>query len=80
MTHRAKEVVMQSGQFSENAILSLARNDYRSDEIVLILKPFYGAFYDTPLATILKNLHQNTVIICGTLTKLLLRSHCLASL
>ena len=36
---------MQPGQFSENAILSLARNGYRSDEIVLILKPFYGAFY-----------------------------------
>jgi len=37
------------------------------DEIVLY-KPSYGAFYDTPLETILKNLHKDTVIICGTLT------------
>lgn len=37
------------------------------DEIV-IHKPSYGAFYDTPLETILKNLEKNTVIICGTLT------------
>ncbi|GCE22929.1 cysteine hydrolase family protein [Dictyobacter kobayashii] len=37
------------------------------NEIVLY-KPSYGAFYDTPLETILKNLHKDTVIICGTLT------------
>ena len=28
----------------------------------------YGAFYDTPLMTILGNLARDTVIICGTLT------------
>ena len=39
----------------------------RKDEIV-IHKPSYGAFYDTPLETILKNLGKDTVIICGTLT------------
>lgn len=39
----------------------------REDEIV-IHKPSYGAFYDTPLETILKNLERDTVIICGTLT------------
>ena len=39
----------------------------REDEIV-IHKPSYGAFYDTPLETILKNLGKDTVIICGTLT------------
>lgn len=39
----------------------------REDEIV-IYKPSYGAFYDTPLETILKNLEKDTVIICGTLT------------
>jgi nicotinamidase-related amidase len=39
----------------------------REDEIV-IHKPSYGAFYDTPLETILKNLDKDTVIICGTLT------------
>jgi len=37
------------------------------DELV-IHKPSYGAFYDTPLESILKNLGRDTVIICGTLT------------
>jgi len=35
---------------------------------VVIYKPSYGAFYDTALETILKNLGKDTVIICGTLT------------
>ncbi len=35
---------------------------------VVIEKPSYGAFYDTPLETILKNMDKDTVIICGTLT------------
>ena len=35
---------------------------------VVIHKPSYGAFYDTPLETILKRLDKDTVIICGTLT------------
>ena len=39
----------------------------RQDEVV-IQKPSYGAFYDTPLETILKNMEKDTVIICGTLT------------
>ena len=34
----------------------------------MIHKSSYGAFYDTPLETILKNLYKDTVIICGTLT------------
>ena len=37
---------------------------------VVIHKPSYGAFYDTPLATILRNLGRDTVIIGGTLTNL----------
>jgi nicotinamidase-related amidase len=37
------------------------------DDIV-ILKPSYGAFYNTPLQTILQNLGRDTIIICGTLT------------
>lgn len=37
------------------------------DEIV-IRKSSYGAFYDTPLETILKNMEKDTVIICGTIT------------
>ena len=35
---------------------------------IVVHKPSYGAFYDTPLETILKNLEKDTVIICGTLT------------
>ncbi len=35
---------------------------------VVIHKPSYGAFYDTPLETILKNLGRDTIIVCGTLT------------
>jgi len=37
------------------------------DEIVHY-KLSYGAFYDIPLKTILKNLHKDTVLIGGTLT------------
>lgn len=40
---------------------------YRDGE-VLIRKPSYGAFYDTPLDTILRNLGRDTVIVTGTLT------------
>jgi nicotinamidase-related amidase len=35
---------------------------------IVIMKPSYGAFYDTPLETILKNMQKDTVVICGTLT------------
>lgn len=35
---------------------------------IVIYKPSYGAFYDTPLSTILNNLEKDTIIICGTLT------------
>ncbi len=38
-----------------------------NDEVV-IHKASYGAFYDTQLETILKNMGKDTVIICGTLT------------
>lgn len=40
---------------------------HRPDEI-LIRKPSYGAFYDTPLDTLLRNLDRDTVIVTGTLT------------
>jgi nicotinamidase-related amidase len=39
-----------------------------SDDEIVIYKPSYGAFYDTPLETILKNLEKDTIIICGTMT------------
>jgi len=35
---------------------------------VVLRKPSYGAFFDTPLESILKNLERDTVVICGTLT------------
>ena len=38
------------------------------DQEIVILKPSYGAFYDTPMETVLKNLQKSTVIICSTLT------------
>jgi nicotinamidase-related amidase len=39
----------------------------RPDEVV-IRKPSYGAYYDTPLETILRNLGRDTILISGTLT------------
>ena len=36
----------------------------------VIHKPSYGAFFDTPLETILRNLGRDTVIICGAMTNL----------
>lgn len=39
----------------------------REDEVV-ILKPSYGAFFDTSLETILKRLEVETVVLAGTLT------------
>ena len=37
-------------------------------EDVVVFKPSYGAFYDTPLGTILRNLDRDTIIVTGTLT------------
>ena len=39
-----------------------------TQEDIVIFKPSYGAFYETPLQSILNNLERDTVIICGTLT------------
>jgi nicotinamidase-related amidase len=36
----------------------------------LLLKPSYGAFYDTPLDTLLRNMGCDTVIVTGTMTNL----------
>ncbi|MFW9902770.1 MAG: cysteine hydrolase family protein [Candidatus Thorarchaeota archaeon] len=53
---------------------SIFRDGHIWDEIapliddIIIYKPSYGAFYDTPLETILRNLGKDTIIICGTLT------------
>ncbi|MCP4153377.1 MAG: cysteine hydrolase [bacterium] len=35
---------------------------------IVIHKPSYGAFYDTCLETVLKNMQRDTVIVCGTMT------------
>jgi nicotinamidase-related amidase len=35
---------------------------------VVIFKPSYGAFYDTPLQTVLQNLGRDTIVVTGTLT------------
>jgi nicotinamidase-related amidase len=37
-------------------------------EDIIVFKPSYGAFYDTPLGTILRNLGRDTIVIAGTLT------------
>lgn len=39
-----------------------------ADDEIVIHKSSYGAFFETPLETILKNLGKDTVIISGTLT------------
>jgi len=36
------------------------------DNKIVIYKVSYGAFYNTSLETILRNLERNTIIICGT--------------
>ena len=55
----------QSQYFFESKLYSEL---HYQDQDIIIAKPSYGAFYDTPLQTILKNLRRNTVIIAGTLT------------
>jgi nicotinamidase-related amidase len=37
-------------------------------EDIVILKRSYGAFFDTPLETILRNLAKDTIVIAGTLS------------
>lgn len=71
----------KAGRFFPNHYLEMGIDDpawFTTGEIwhqlkplpgeIVIHKPSYGAFYDTPLETILKNLEKDTVIICGTLT------------
>ncbi|MFH1264053.1 MAG: isochorismatase family cysteine hydrolase [Pseudomonadota bacterium] len=65
MPNRYARIPHDSSWFREGKIV--ASLEPRSEEIT-ILKPSYGAFYDTPLETVLKNLGRDTVIISGTLT------------
>ena len=66
MPNRYAELPMEDvGWFQEGRIwheITPLKNE------IVIHKPSYGAFYDTPLESILKNLDKDTVIICGTLT------------
>lgn len=39
-----------------------------ADDEIVIYKPSYGAFFDTPLETILKRLRVDTIVLAGTLT------------
>ena len=55
-----QSILFQTGTIYKE--LSQEEND------IIIYKSSYGAFYDTPLETILKNLKKDTVIITGTLT------------
>jgi nicotinamidase-related amidase len=65
MPNRFPDITSDPAWFRDGSICpELAPKD---NEIV-IHKPSYGAFYDTPLQTILRNINRDTVIICGTLT------------
>ena len=65
MPNRFPEIEPEPSWFRDGAVWhELAPG---TDEVV-IRKPSYGAFYDTPLQTILGNLGRDTIIICGTLT------------
>jgi nicotinamidase-related amidase len=69
-----------SGQYMPNRFPNLGQDDSwfaegkvwhelePGEDEIIIHKPSYGAFYDTPLDTILKRMGKDTVIICGTLT------------
>lgn len=52
--------------FTKESIDPAIRPDYTKD--ILVAKPSYGAFTNTALDYILKNLGVDTVIVCGTMT------------
>jgi nicotinamidase-related amidase len=65
MPNRYREVAANPEWFRDGTIwreLAPAENE------IVVHKPPYGAFYDTPLQTILTNLGRDTIVICGTLT------------
>lgn len=65
MPNRYPELKSDPAWFREGEIWQELESE---PEDIIIHKPSYGAFYDTPLETILKNLNRDTIIICGTLT------------
>jgi len=52
--------------FTKESVDPAIKPDYAKD--ILIAKPSYGAFTNTALDYILKNLGVDTVIVCGTMT------------
>jgi nicotinamidase-related amidase len=65
MPNRYREVAANPQWFRDGTIwreLAPAENE------IVVHKPSYGAFYDTPLQTILTYLSRDTIVICGTLT------------
>ncbi len=52
--------------FTRETVDAAIKPDYGKD--ILIAKPSYGAFTNTPLDYILRNLGVDTVIVCGTMT------------
>ena len=52
--------------FTKESVNPAIKPDYDKD--ILIAKPSYGAFTNTSLDYILKNLGIDTVIVCGTMT------------
>ena len=65
MPNRFPELGTEDDWFSEGKVWHELTP--QPDDVV-IHKPSYGAFYDTPLDTILRQMGKDTVIICGTLT------------
>jgi nicotinamidase-related amidase len=57
--------VDQSGWFVEGKVRE-ALGPLQGD--IMVHRPSYGAVYDTPLETILRDLSHDIVLICGTLT------------
>lgn len=60
MPNRYPHVCDDPAWFRDGKIVSASQPQ---TEDILIFKPSYGAFYDTPLETILRNLGRDTVII-----------------
>jgi nicotinamidase-related amidase len=65
MPNRFPDVVPDPAWFRDGSICAELTP---ADNEIVIHKPSYGAFYETPLQTILRNMNRDTVVICGALT------------
>ena len=66
MPNRFPDLDIDQSEYFVNSKICKELKPQKDD--LVIYKPSYGAFYDTPLETILKNLNRDTIIICGTMT------------